>query len=68
MFDSEFRSRTYALLCSITSEGVEQSGFQSSVSRHGVELLLFSVRVPDVETNICQRIYGIFQKFNCVTS
>jgi hypothetical protein len=32
-------------------QGVEQTGFQSSVSEHGVELLQISVRVPVVASN-----------------
>lgn len=51
MFDSEYRSQTSALLFSGTSKGVEQSGFQSSVSLHGVELWPFSVRVLVLEPN-----------------
>ena len=67
-FGDQVWSRTYALLCSSTNAGVEQLGFHSSVSRHGVELWAFSVRALVVESNICQRIFGIFQKSNCVTT
>ena len=47
---SVLRQLIFSLWSSGTCAGVEQSGFQSSVSRHGVELLLFSVRVPVVSS------------------
>jgi len=50
-FGDQLWSRTLALLCSSICAGVEQTGFQSSVSRHGVELRLFWVRAPLVEPN-----------------
>ena len=46
-------SRTSTLLCSSTSEGVEQTEIQSSVSRHGVELLKNLVRAPSLASNFC---------------
>ena len=45
-------SRTSALHCSSTSAEVEQPGFQSSVSEHGVELLQIWVRVRVVASDI----------------
>ena len=49
-------SRTYALLCSSTSAGVELLGFQSSLSGHEVELWSFSVRVLVVSSNVRSKI------------
>ena len=43
------RSRTSALLCLGTNEGVELLGFQSSVSLHGVELSPKLVRAANLK-------------------
>ena len=51
MLGVKVRSRTLALLCSGTCAGVEQTGFQSSVSDNGVELLQISVRALEVASN-----------------
>ena len=50
-------SWTFALLCSSTSKGVEQAGFQSSVSRHGVELRAFHVLAPSLASNFSRAIF-----------
>ena len=48
-----FRSSDWisTLIFSSTSEGVEQTEFQSQVSLHGVELWPFRVRAPSLESN-----------------
>ena len=56
LFGHQRGSQTIGISKSCASAGVEQLRFQSSVSRHGVELLLFSDRVPTVSSNI-----GLFQ-------
>jgi len=58
-------SRTYAILYSSTSEGVEQSGFQSSVSRHGVELLENLVRAPSLASKFHLHNDAENRKFAC---
>jgi hypothetical protein len=55
----KYRSQTSALLCSGTSAGVEQTGFQSQVSEHGVELLGNLVRAPVLESKFWGQNSGV---------
>ena len=52
-------SVNFSLCSSGTSAGVEQTGFQSSVSEHGVELWAFSVRAPVVSSKFWGQNSGV---------
>ncbi len=65
MFSVRSWRRTFKKFSSSPNQGVEQPGFQSSVSRHGVELLGNLVRALRLASNFLVQNESAERKFDC---